>query len=229
MVKLLRKSGVDVIGDISGDTHICLFYRTGREIEEIMVPYFRAGLENNEFCLWITSSPFDQPAATKASTKSVPGFYQHLERGQMEIIPHTAWYFTNGKLRLYHAGKLLTARLSKAMSAGYDGMRLATNTGWLGKEELKDWIRWLEDGEEIIGDSRLVSLGAYSMKTCDASAILEVASYHQMSLIKRNAKWDVIERCERNRMKNALDKRVRELRCLYDVANITGSGSVSDD
>jgi PAS domain S-box-containing protein len=227
MEKLLRKSGVQAIGDISWDTHICLFYQTGKEIEDILVPYFIAGLENNEFCLWVASNPFDKQSATKALAKSVRDLRKYLQQGQMEIIPHTEWFFTKDKLNLQNAGKLLAARLAKAITDGYDGMRFATSTSWLDKKELANFTKRATGREEMSGDSRLISICAYSLETCNAPEIIDAASNHQLSLIKRNGKWDIIQRYERNRTKSALDKRVRELRCLYDVANITGSANIS--
>ncbi|RPJ69391.1 MAG: hypothetical protein EHM20_16450 [Alphaproteobacteria bacterium] len=31
------------------------FYDTKEGLIDILTPYFKAGLENNEFCLWVTS------------------------------------------------------------------------------------------------------------------------------------------------------------------------------
>src|SRR5674476_5202 len=57
MKESLRKSGINIVGDVSWGTHICQFFDTKEDLTDILVPYFKAGLENNEFCLWITSQP----------------------------------------------------------------------------------------------------------------------------------------------------------------------------
>ena len=54
-----RKSGMDFLGDIPWGTHLCQFYRTRQDLIDIAVPYLKAGLENNEFCLWVASDPLD--------------------------------------------------------------------------------------------------------------------------------------------------------------------------
>ncbi|MGZ5556010.1 MAG: MEDS domain-containing protein, partial [Candidatus Aminicenantales bacterium] len=59
----LRKSGIGIIGDVSWGTHFCQFYRTAQDLLDILVPYFVAGLQNNEFCMWITSDPLGREAA----------------------------------------------------------------------------------------------------------------------------------------------------------------------
>jgi len=43
-----RKTGIDVIGDVPWGTHLCQFYQDKRDLIDILVPYFKAGLENNE-------------------------------------------------------------------------------------------------------------------------------------------------------------------------------------
>jgi hypothetical protein len=52
-----RHTGITVIGDVPWGTHFCQFYQDKQDLIDILVPYFKAGLENNEFCIWITSEP----------------------------------------------------------------------------------------------------------------------------------------------------------------------------
>ncbi len=47
----LRNSDVDVIGGVPWGTHFCQFYKTKQALIDILVPYFKAGLESNEFCM----------------------------------------------------------------------------------------------------------------------------------------------------------------------------------
>ena len=87
-----RESGIDAIGDIPWGTHFCQFYQTKEDLIEIFIPYFKAGLENNELCLWITSEPLGIEEAKKFLKKAVPDIEIYLEKGQIEIIPETFFY-----------------------------------------------------------------------------------------------------------------------------------------
>jgi len=51
----LRKSGIDIIGNIPWGTQVCQFYQTQDDLIDLLVPYFKNGLENNKVCIWITS------------------------------------------------------------------------------------------------------------------------------------------------------------------------------
>ena len=59
MNKSLRHSGIDIIGDVPWGTHFCQFYQTKEDLMDILVPFFKAGLENNEFCIWVMSEPLE--------------------------------------------------------------------------------------------------------------------------------------------------------------------------
>ena len=41
----LRKSGIDIIGDIPWETHFCQFYQTEEDLMDMLISYFKAGLE----------------------------------------------------------------------------------------------------------------------------------------------------------------------------------------
>ena len=56
MTTELRETGISVVGDMPWGTHFCYFYETKQDLLDILVPYFKVGLENNEFCLWVISN-----------------------------------------------------------------------------------------------------------------------------------------------------------------------------
>ena len=81
----LRKSGISAVGDMPWGAHFCHFYETKQDLLKILVPYFKAGLENNEFCLWVVAAPITGAEATRALRQAVPDLEQHLANQSMEI------------------------------------------------------------------------------------------------------------------------------------------------
>jgi MEDS: MEthanogen/methylotroph, DcmR Sensory domain len=57
MTAQVRKTGLGVLGDMPWGTHCCHFYQTQKELLETLVPYFKAGLKNREFCLARPGAP----------------------------------------------------------------------------------------------------------------------------------------------------------------------------
>ncbi len=48
---------MNVLGDMPWGSHVCLFYETKDDLLDTAIPFFKAGLESNEFCLWAPSQP----------------------------------------------------------------------------------------------------------------------------------------------------------------------------
>ena len=92
MQEEFRYSGIDAIGSVPWGTHFCQFYQTKQDLVDILVPYFKAGLANNEFCIWITSEPLAAVEAQGAMKGVVEDFDDYLDKGQIEIIPYDKWY-----------------------------------------------------------------------------------------------------------------------------------------
>ena len=141
MLEKIRKTGIDIIGDVAWGTHFCQFYKTKKDLLEILVPYFKAGLENNEFCMWITSKPLSEKDAAKALANALPDFDSYLKKGQIEFIPYDKWYLRNGVFNSKRVLKGCLRKLDNALSKGYEGLRLTGNTFWL---EKKDWKKFTD-------------------------------------------------------------------------------------
>ena len=73
MAAELRKTGISVVGDMPWGTHLCHFYETKQDLLDILIPYFTAGLEHNEFCMWVTCEPLSAEEARHALRQAVPG------------------------------------------------------------------------------------------------------------------------------------------------------------
>ncbi|GAI75203.1 unnamed protein product [marine sediment metagenome] len=97
MEEKVRKTAIDIIGDVSWGTHFCQFYQTKEDLIDILVPYFRAGLENNEFCMWITAEPLSAEDAERQLKKKVKDLEDYIKKGQIEILDYSQWYTRSGR------------------------------------------------------------------------------------------------------------------------------------
>src|SRR5512135_1117299 len=68
----LRATGIEAVGPAPWGTHFCQFYGSPADLVEILVPYFKAGLEQDESCMWITSPPLGVREARAALARAVP-------------------------------------------------------------------------------------------------------------------------------------------------------------
>jgi len=198
-----RSSGIDIIGDIHWGVHICQFYQTKEDLMDILVPYFKAGLEDNEFCLWITSQTPYVDEAKEDLRNSSPGIDVYLEKGQIEIITCTHSLPEGGIFDLYGLLNGFVEKINEALANGYDGLRLIVNIPWLEKENWNDIVNLEEKLDKIIENCQIMALCTYFLDKYSAIEIIEIAVNHRFSLIKREGIWEQIENPGRKKVEKS--------------------------
>jgi two-component system, sensor histidine kinase PdtaS len=189
----VRPSEIEGLVDMSWGTHFCLFYETQEDLLDILIPYFKVGLANHEFCFCVAAEPVITEEAKQALHKKVPGFEQYLSEGQIEIISHMNWYLKDGYFDPLRVRQGWMDKLEQALARGYAGMRFAANISWLKKQ---DWDRFAEyEGtlEEIFRQSQMIGICAYNLEHCPAHGILDVVRHHQFTLARQNGRWEPLE------------------------------------
>ena len=213
----LRKSGIDAIGDIPWGTHFCQFYQTKEDLIEIVVPYLKAGLENNELCLWITSDTPGVEDAKEALRKSVPDINTYLNREQVEIIPETLFYLEKGAFDQKKALNMGTEKFLRAAEEGYCGLRTIGNLSWLKKSDWDNFADYEEKVDSAIGNCRIISMCAYSLDKCNATDIIDVVANHQFTLIKREGNWEQIESPRRRKAEETAVQATKNWEYTFDA------------
>jgi PAS domain S-box-containing protein len=196
----LRDSGIGIIGNVPWGTHFCQFYQTREDLMETLVPYFKTGLENNDFCIWVTSPPIGAEEAKEAIGKAVPHIDVYLKKGQIEIIPYTHWYDVFDSDRILNGW---VEKLNQALANGYDGLRLTENTFWLEKKNWNYFVDYEKKLNKVFGNSKIIVLCTYCLDRCNEIEIIDVVTNHHFALIRRDGKW---ERIESSRHKEAEEK-----------------------
>lgn len=105
MINNNRISGIDFIGDIPWGTHFCQFYQTKKDLIDLVVPDFKAGLENNELCIWLISESLSVKEAKETLIREIPDFNVYLGKGQIEFIHYADWFL---KESAFDSQKILT-------------------------------------------------------------------------------------------------------------------------
>jgi PAS domain S-box-containing protein len=223
MATAMRKTGVDVVGDVPWGTHFCLFYETKVDLLETLVSYCKAGLENHEFCLWVVAEPLSEEDARQALERTVPDLDRYLADQSIEIVTARDWYLQGGALDLNRVIRGWNEKLARALDRGYAGVRVTGDTAWLEKKDWKDFCEYEESLNQAIAGQRLAVLCTYPLAGCGAAEILDVVRTHQFAVTKRRGCWDVIETAGHKQAKAEI-KRLNEeleLRVLDRTSQLT--------
>jgi C4-dicarboxylate-specific signal transduction histidine kinase len=222
----VRRSGISVVGDRPWGTHFCNFYESRRDLLNMLVSYFKSGLEDNEFCVWVVSEPLSEPEAWDSLRNAVPEFDDYVSKRSIEVFDGREWYLKSG---VFDSTRVMTAwneKIERALDRGYAGLRGSGNTAWLQK---KDW-RAFSEYEQLVNDSIVGRLAmllcTYSLELCGASELLDVVATHQFATAMRLGHWELIEtpelkqaKAEIKKMNDELESRVLQRTEQLEAAN----------
>ncbi len=132
-------------------------------------------------------------AAKEALGKAVPDIDVYLDQGQLEIISYFHWYVNDGAFDSNRVLNGWVEKLNKALSNGYDGLRLTGNTFWLAKEDWEDFVDYEKDIDRVLGNYQMIALCTYNFDRCNSTETIDVVSNHKFALIKKKGEWEQIE------------------------------------
>src|SRR5258708_21973670 len=135
----MGKTGSGVVGDMPRGTHFCLFYETLTDLLEPLVLYCKAGLESQEFCLWVVAAPLTEEDATQALKQAVPDLDRYLDDHSIEIASAHDFYLQNGRFDLKKVTDGWNEKLASASARGYAGVRVTGDSAWLEKQGWKNF------------------------------------------------------------------------------------------
>src|ERR1700682_6637223 len=228
MTTELRKTGISVVGDVPWGTHFCHFYETKQDLLDTLVPYFKAGLESKEFCVWVVSDSelITVEEAKGALAQAVPALDQHLSDKNIEILSGLDWYLEKDVCNLERVTSAWDAKLKRALARGYDGMRVSGDTFWLEEKYWKDFCDYEKQINESMTDRSMTVLCTYPLSKSGATEVLDVVQTHQFAIARRQGAWEVIEtpelivaKAEIERLNEELEHRVIERTNELRVAN----------
>lgn len=199
MDNMLRPSGIPLLGDIPWGSHICQFYHSDADLLDLLVPWFQAGLENNECCMWVASAPLSCAQAKSALRTVVPDLDARVRDGQILILPAEEWYLRDGRFNACAVLDGWMASLRDAQGRGYAGLRLSGNTFWLESPDWRDFTAYEAEVDAVISRNKVLALCTYALEKCGATEILDVVKNHAVALIRREGDWEVIESQARRR------------------------------
>ncbi len=215
-----------MVGDRSWGTHFCNFYESRKDLLDMLLSYFKAGLEDNEFCVWVLSEPLSERDAWDGLRALVPEFDFYVSKGSIEVFDGRDWYLKGGTFDSNRVMSAWNEKLDRGLDRGYAGLRGTGNTAWLQK---KDWKAFSEY-EKVVNDSVVGRLAfllcTYSLESCGANELLDVVGTHQFATARRRGAWELVEtqelkqaKAEIKKMNDELESRVLQRTTELEAAN----------
>jgi hypothetical protein len=187
------KTGIDPLGEMPWGSHFCHFYETKEDLLDVVIPYFKAGLENNEYCLWAVLYPLNVEEATNALRLAVPAADQHIADGDIEIVRYSTWYLKDGRFDVERVIEASRQKVAQALQEGYVGVRLSANESSPMRTDWKEFSQYELKLNQLLEGERMLVLCSYSLSSATAAHAFEIARIHQCAVAKRSGQWELLK------------------------------------
>ena len=182
-----------LIGQLSPGDHVCHFYETPTDLSEILVPYFKWGLEHNEACLWVTAKPYGKDRGLSELRTAVPEFDRFSASGQIQIFDFEEWYVKSGDLSLSELVQSWMSRKDDALDAGYAALRITGNLSFLDETTWDEFQKYERMVDAAFRGQPIISLCSYCQDQCTAQGLFDVMRAHDFALKKTFGLWHPVD------------------------------------
>ena len=164
----------------NGD-HSCVFYRTDRELMEVLTPYVADGLRRGErvFCA-------QRPEILKRLTHDLISLglnpdYER-ERGALDLCTENDVYFPQHRFEPAAMMEMLIRSIGQARAGGFTSFRSAGEMSWAvrGRNECDQVVGYEKLVEEYYPGKPAIGLCQYAMEEFEPEVLKSVLAAHQM-------------------------------------------------
>lgn len=157
-MKLWSPSGLRSVPHLQWGSHLAHFFTAADELRDLLVPYFKAGLENNERCLWVTGRAFNADDARSALRAAVPDLDMRERGKQIEITDADEWYAKGETLRPHELVNGLVDLEQDALKLGFAGLRTNGNCAWVSQDQWADFQNYERLVQETVRGRRMICM-----------------------------------------------------------------------
>jgi MEDS: MEthanogen/methylotroph, DcmR Sensory domain len=173
--------------DMPWGSHVCQFYNRKEDLLEMLVPYFKQGLEKNDACVWLVGD-LTVEEARNALAAVVPDLEYCLANGQMQIR-HYSEFYTNPDGTVKPADTLRDqfAEMGSTVTAkGFGGLRASGSVSWVDNDNAMS--RFMDYETKVhcaIQDSRMMAVCTYPAQAAGMHGSRALIHNHGKIFVKR--------------------------------------------
>jgi DNA repair protein RadC len=183
-----KKSDADNIKRLPCGSHICVFYNSPDDLSTIFTPFFQAGLENNEYCIWIPPDPGNK-SDRAAIDRVTSGFSDYLKTGQLMIFQQDEFYLENGVFKGARAFNILLLKYAQALAKGYRGVRVGGCAPEVENKEWLDFHKYEAEANNSLERRNMVVLCAYAIDKCWSRQLIDILNTHKYVLNTSDSRY----------------------------------------
>jgi DNA-binding CsgD family transcriptional regulator len=174
-----------VLAEVSHGSHVCAFYETHDDLIDLILPFFAAGAERDELCVWMAPDFVSGDEARGGLSGAI------LERG-IEFHRAREAYLSRGRFARDLIVRFWDQEIQQARSMNRSGVRASGDSFWLQRNDWNAFLEYENDVNSMIANKPLAILCTYPVSLSKAGDPFDVVRAHQFAIAKRRREWEVV-------------------------------------
>jgi hypothetical protein len=164
--------------------HACALFRDDEEEQEVLVPYFREGLDNGERVLVILD-PDEREARRQSLMDEGIDVEQLEDTRQLELLTWGQAYLRGGRFDQDAMLELLGSTVEETAKMGFSRTRIAGHMEWAltGMPGVEDLISYEARVNEVLARMRQPAVCAYRLERFDGRTLIDAMRMHPLLII----------------------------------------------
>ena len=177
------ESDFDTIHNITPGRHLYQFYKREEDYLRIILPFFQAGLEKGEACLWLVSQKMGVERMRWAAERAIPHFSSYLISGEFTLYLAEDWYLEEGSFSEERAMKNVETFIGRTRQLGFSQVRGAGDAGCVPSQDMPYFQIYEKKVSGLIKTSSTIALCAYPILDCTLNTTKAVLEAHDDVLV----------------------------------------------
>ncbi|HEU5091651.1 MAG TPA: MEDS domain-containing protein, partial [Nitrospira sp.] len=167
-------SGIRGTHDIPLGSHLCLFYRRPAEFLRVTASFLKAGLNENQLCVWVLPPPLTILLALDELSYHGLNPSVLIATKQLQVVSSTECFFSDGIFEVERALSRVAAFPAMARQLGYSSVRAAGGPGQFVSEACRQAFMCYErHATPIIAELPFIGLCCYASTECLATDMFD--------------------------------------------------------
>jgi DNA-binding CsgD family transcriptional regulator len=174
-----------VLADIGHGSHVCAFYETKDDLIDLVLPFFAAGQDRNELCVWMMPDSINADEARSRTSGAVadPG----IEFRRARDIYLRGRRFAHDSIVSFWDQKM-----QQAQATNRSGTRASGDAFWLQRNDWNSFLDYETYLNTMIANKPIMLLCTYPASVCKVGDAFDVIRAHQFTIAKRGDEWEVV-------------------------------------
>ncbi|HEC37417.1 MAG TPA: hypothetical protein ENI29_04215 [bacterium] len=187
-----------VLERLSFGTHFCYLYDNKSDLLDVLVSFFKSGLENNECCIWVISVDLSKKEVVESLRKEVKNLDSYLSKNQLNLFEYDEWYKESSTFIAKDVINGWLKNLKDALKKGFKGLRITGDVKLLDMEELESFVEYEIQMNSVFETEKIIAICTYPVGIYNKFQLLDIASSHQFVLTKTSGDLKIINNASRN-------------------------------